>query len=276
MYAAAVRIRRLLPLIAGFLLLHAGTSGGVETPRSNAPVVTAASAAPGQDGYVHFFLLRRPDDILEMLVGIELADQRIAWSFPELGVTVAPYIEAGPVAVNGRTYEVRHLYGIRPFADDGSMQTLRAELTRRVAQWIDDKTPYCDLRPPAGELCVSCLGFVMRVLFPGPTPVTPALPPDFRRVGPDAYYTTEDLLLYLVGLHGIATREARLKRIDELALPESLRDEAVRLVNATDPAAEIAVADSPVPPRSITGRPRSRTQSLSRTRQPAPRPSKNL
>jgi len=269
-------MQKTLLLLAGIVLACASVAASEKSSRADAPVVTAAAAAPGHGGYVHFFLLTRPDDILEMLVGIELADQRIAWSFPELGVTVEPFIASGRLAVNGRFYEVRHLYGIRPYPDDASMQALREDLTRRIVPWIDDATPYCDLRPPAGELCVSCLGFVMRILFPGPTPLAPALPSDFRRVGPDAYYTTEDLLLYLVGLHDITTREARLRRIGELDLPASLREEAIRLVNASDPDAEVAVAASVAPPHSITGKARARMRSLSRTRQPAPRPSKTL
>lgn len=243
--------------------------------RTNAPVVTTTTAAPGQAGYVHYFLIKRPDDSLETQVGIELADQRIAWSFPELGVAVSPFIESGPLPVNGKLYEVQHLYGIRPFPDDKSMHVLQQEVARRVSPWVDDETPHCDLRPLGGDLCMSCLGFVMRILFPGSTPGYPALPSDFRRVGPDAYYTTEDLLMYLAGLHGIPTREARLKRINALSLPGSLREDLVQLVSATDPTDEIGAAGASAP-RSITGKARSRVRSVSKTRQQTPRPSKNL
>lgn len=213
--------------------------------RKNAPVVTVSSVGPGQAGYVHYFVIKPPDGDEETQIGIELPDQRIAWSFPELGVVVSPFIAAGIVHANGKQYDVQYLYGLRPFPDDESMRRLQAELMTRVTLWVEDATPYCNPQGPPGHFCMSCLGFTLRILFPGPTPEYPAVPRDFPRASRDAYYTTEDLLLYLVGLHGLRGQAAQLKRIDELALPESLREEAIRLVNATASNETVAVADAP-------------------------------
>lgn len=217
-------------------------AGTVKSTRSNAPVVTVMGVGPGQAGYVHYFVIKPPDGDEETQIGIELPDQRIAWSFPELGVVVSPFIKAGIVQVNGSQYEVQYLYGFRPFPDEESMRKLQAELTTRVTLWVEDATPYCNPQGPPGYFCMSCLGFALRVLFPGPTPEYSTLPRDFPRASRNTYYTTEDLLLYLVGLHGPQGKAAKLKRIDELALAEILRDEAIRLVNATAPDETIAVA----------------------------------
>jgi hypothetical protein len=249
--------------------------------RTNAPVITTQTTAPGQAGYVHYFLITAPDGGTETQVGIELADQRIAWSVPELGVVVSPFIKSGPHAVNGKIYEVQHLYGIRPFPDDESMLALQKELPYRVIPWVEDQTPYCYVKPPDGEMCLSCLGFVVRVLFPGPTPEYPKLPNDFRRMGSDIYYTTEDLLLYLAGLHGVPTLADRLQRIDNLAIPESLREELIALAglmntnNVGTGAPGASTANAPAP-RSVAGKSRLRGQSISRARQPTPQPNKNL
>src|SRR5262249_40174125 len=118
-------------------------------PRANAPVIIVDGPRPGQSGYVHFFLLDLPDGDTEIQVAIELPDQRIAWSFPELGVGVTPFIRSGPVEVNGRTYGVKHLYGVRPFPDDESMLALDKAIWDRVVLWVEDATPYCNsvLRP---------------------------------------------------------------------------------------------------------------------------------
>lgn len=220
----------------------------VKSARANAPVVTVAGTGAGQAGYVHYFVIKLPDGDEEMQIGIELSDQRIAWSFPGLGVVVSPFIAAGTVAANGRVYDVQYLYGIRPFPDDGSMRALQARLAASVIPWAEDATPYCNAQAPRGDFCMSCLGFALRILFPGPTPAYPALPRDFRRVTPGGYYTTDDLLLYLVGLHGLRTKDARLKRVDELPLPDNLREEVTRLVNAADANENVAAADTTPPP----------------------------
>lgn len=217
----------------------------IKSMRKNAPVVTVSSVGPGQAGYVHYFVIKPPDGDEETQIGIELPDQRIAWSFPELGVVVSPFIAVGIVHANGKQYDVQYLYGLRPFPDDESMRRLQAELMTRVTLWVEDATPYCNPQGPPGHFCMSCLGFTLRILFPGPTPEYPAVPRDFPRASRETYYTTEDLLLYLVGLHGLRGQAAQLKRIDELALPESLREEAIRLVNATASNETVAVADAP-------------------------------
>lgn len=202
--------------------------------KSSATPVTATTAAPGQAGYVHYFLIRKPDGAAEMQVGVELADQSIAWAFPGMGVSVSPFIEAGAVAGSDGLYEVTHLFGIRPFPDDEAMTRLAAALPVRVMPWIDDSVPHCDLDPPHREACVSCLGFVLRMLFPGPFPGYPSLPADFKQARAGERYTTEDLLIYLAGLHRLATRESRTVRIHALDIPENMRDELLRVVSSDD------------------------------------------
>ena len=202
--------------------------------------MTAGSVGPGQTGYVHYFLIGKPDGTSEMQVGLELGDQTIAWSFPGLGVAVSPFIESGTLNVQGGKYEVRHLFGIRPFPDETTMMALARDMPARIMPWIDDNVQHCDLDPPRRTMCVSCLGFVLRVLFPGNFPAQPALPAELKQARAGEYYTTEDLLMYLTGLHRIGTREARLDRINALIVPASLREELIRVVTA-DVAAQDAI-----------------------------------
>ena len=175
-------------------------------------------------------------------VGIELPDQRIAWSFLDLGVVVSPFIETGFVEVKRRPYEVQYLYGLRPFPDAASMRTLQAEIEARVLPWAESATPYCIVRGPSDPMCVSCLGFVLRMLFPGPTPAYALLPRDFAHAEPKSIYNTDDFLLYLAGLHGMRDSNARRKRASELVLPENLREDIVRLVNVAGTDNSIAGA----------------------------------
>jgi hypothetical protein len=205
------------------------------------PPMTVSGAGPGQAGYLHYFLLGKPDGGAEMQVGIELADRTIAWSFPDLGVAVSPFIESGTVEVRGRVHQVTHLFGIRPFPDDAAMAELVRELPARVIPWIDHGVHHCDADPPPRGVCVSCLGFVLRILFPGHFPLQADLPDEMKQARAGHAYTTEDLLLYLTGLHRLATREARLERIGELALPAPMREELVRVVTAE------AVVETPAP-----------------------------
>ena len=246
--------------------------------RASAPVITATGTAPGQAGYAHYFLTTAPGGEEEIQVGIELPDRRIAWAFPEQGVVVTPFIAAGPYRANGKIYEVRHLYGIRPFPDDESMLALQKDLLFRVIPWVEDETPYCFLRPLDSEFCMNCLGFVMRVLFPGPSPSFPAVPRDFKRMGHDAFYTSDDLLLYLAGLHGFANEAERLQRLGKLALPDSMREELARLVALmeSDDAPTSVAATNATPPRSVVGKIHPRVPAYTRTRQAAPRSSKDL
>jgi len=213
--------------------------------RASSPVVSVTGTGPGQAGYVHFFIVRESGGEWETQVGIEMPDQRIAWSFFELGVAVSPFIETGYVPANRQLIEVQYLYGVRPFPDEEAMRTLRAEIEARVLPWAEAETPYCIVRGPSDPQCVSCLGFVLRILFPGPTPAYAALPRDFAHTEPKSIYDTDDFLLYLTGLHGLGGKDARLKRVDELALPENLREDVVRLVNKT---AGNSTAGAPVEP----------------------------
>ena len=224
-----------------------------EIARARAPVVTATSVGPGQAGYVHYFLLTHPDETLEYQVGIELADQRIAWSFPGVGVAVSPFVESGSIEVDGTRYGIEHLYGIRPFPDEASMRALQNEIGPRVALWIDDEVPYCVHPTRGGPFCVSCGDFVVRVLFPGHTRQIPALPRDFFRapVGSGSMPSTDDLLLYLLGLSDFPGKEARLKRIDELALPQALREDISQLVLEMDAGAASAPAVATAPRTSV-------------------------
>ncbi|MEK6593925.1 MAG: hypothetical protein AABZ67_12695 [Pseudomonadota bacterium] len=214
--------------------------------RADKPVIAATAAGTDQAGYVHYFLLRLPDDTLEIQVGIEMPDQRIAWSFPDLGVVISPFVESGIVPAGGKDYEVWHLYGIRPFPDDAAMATLRGELANRIQPWAKAATPYCENDGPRSS-CMSCLGFVLRVLFPGKYSDYPVLPRDFWRAGTASRYTTRDLLLYLTGMLDLQTREARLQRIASLTLPENLREDLEELVYSMGAFETAATADAAAP-----------------------------
>ena len=232
--------------------------------RASLPLTIATTTGPGQSGYVHYFVIASPDGFEETQIGLELSDGRIAWSFPELGVVVSPFIRSGEIEVNGRIYAVQHQYGIRPFPDDQAMRALQRDLMRRVAFWIEDGTPYCSSPANSPRLCLSCLGFVLRVLFPGRTPAYPSVPRDFGRGGPDGHYSTDDLLLYLTGLENLPTRAARLKRVERLALPQSLRQDLVQIVEAIE-AERIADSAKGAAPRNLSEKIRSGVRSYSRT-----------
>src|SRR5687767_8879002 len=156
---------------------RAVTTPAARTPQ---PVVTVSGTGPGQAGYIHYFVITGPDGEPESQVGIEMPNDRIAWSFPEMGVVVAPFMRSGQITANGKSFEVEHRYGIRPVGDEQSLRALQRELVNRVAWWVNEKTPYCDEELPPNRLCVSCLGFVLRVLYPGSSPALPAMPPISR------------------------------------------------------------------------------------------------
>lgn len=238
---------------------------GVRVPGQSSPAVSAevppaapaveplrmtvtSSVGPGQAGFVHYFVLDRPDGEREIQVGIELPDQRIAWSFPEVGVVVTDFIQNANVSVNGRIYGVEHLYAIRPFNDETAMKQLRENLIPRVVPWVDDEVAYCELKAPKGEACLSCLGFVLRILFPGLFPDYPKLPAEFGVLGNGVTYTTEDLLIYLAGLHRVPSQEQRFRQIAEAMLPQALREELIRLTHSfnTEETGR-AMAATPVP-----------------------------
>lgn len=196
-------------------------------PVATAPVVTATGE--GQAGFVHFWMITAPEGEQEIQVGIELPDQRIAWSFPGLGVHLASFIADGEVDVHGRYYTVQHLYGLRPHAGDAAMRTLRGALMQRVTALVRKRVPYCELNGVTAELCMSCMGFVSQVLFPGRTPAYANFPRDFPRIAGADYHTTEDLLLYLTGLHALPDMAARQRRIAALGGPPALQEELARL-----------------------------------------------
>lgn len=200
----------------------------VPASRIATPLHAVTSAAPGQAGYVHYFLLRMPDDSLEVQVGIELADQRIAWSFPDLGASVSPFIDAGTAEAGNRSFEVWHLYGLRPFADEAAMTRLRRELPARIERWLKAGLPYCLDDGPRAQ-CISCLGFVMRALFPGRSGY-PEIPASFSRARADHKYTPNDLLLYLSGMLELPDRSARMRRLQQQTLPPGLRDDLEELI----------------------------------------------
>ena len=244
-------------------------SSGVVGVRATSPVVATSTTAPGQTGYVHFFQLVLPDGTPEIQVGIELADQRIAWSFPGVGVVVSPYIEEGMVAAGGKRYEIWHLYGMRPFPDDAAMRALQRDLAGRIEPWLAAAVPYCGV-DGMGEGCMSCLGFVLRALYPGRGSDYPDLPRDFWRAGSIGRYSTNDLLLYLAGMLDIPTREARLRRIGQLELPEELRTDLQELVYAM--GAHESSPHAGAAPGAAQKRPLARQSPRAGTRAPQRRP----
>lgn len=220
----------------------------------------------GQAGFVHYFLITHPDDSLEYQVGIELEDQRIAWSFPEAGVMVSEFVKKGALTANGKQFKVEHLHGIRPFSRDHEMRILQKELSARVAQWVDSETPYCLLRQPRQMFCLSCGDFVVRILYPGAHPLIPALPRDFVR-STGAGYTTDDLLLYLVGLHDLPDKRAMLAKLAALDVPAVMREDIIAMINdgVTDsPAPAVAATPQATPARSLTPPATSKPQNAGR------------
>jgi hypothetical protein len=200
----------------------------VPTSRGTAPLHSVVGVAPGQAGYVHYFLLRMPDDSVEVQVGIELEDQRIAWSFPELGVVISPFISGETLEVGNNSYDVWHLYGLRPFADNAAMARLRKTLPARVNAWTRAGIPYCLDDSPQGK-CMSCIGLVLRALFPGKSGY-PEMPRDFWRGSAGNRYTPDDLLLYLTGMLDLPDRNARLQRLSRQALSADLRKDLEKLI----------------------------------------------
>ncbi len=193
-----------------------------------APAVVTATGA-GQAGYVHFWIITAPDGEQEIQVGIELADRRVVWSFPGVGVAYAPFIKEGVYDAQGQLFTVEHQYGLRPYRTATAVSRLQGGLQRRVKPWIDNATPYCPLNGVTAEVCVSCFGFVAQVLYPGKTRMYADFPRDFPRVGDEENHSTDDLLLYLTGLHALRDPVARQRRITTLGGPEALREELARV-----------------------------------------------
>ncbi len=203
------------------------------------------SNGPGQGGYVHYFLITHPDGSLEDQVGIETNDQRIAWSFPTAGVIVSEFVKQGEIVVNGNTFRIEHLHGVRPFTSNAEMQTLQQQLVRRIAFWIDDETPYCIMRQPGERYCLNCGDFVAQILFPGATPLIPAMPADYPRADRRILSSTDDLLLYLLGFHRITDAKTKLRRLATMDIPKSLREDLSDMLAASDRS---RLAQSPAAP----------------------------
>lgn len=217
---------------------------------AGAPSVVTAPG-PNQAGYVHYWLITAPDGEQETQVGIELPDQRIAWSFPGLGVHVTPFVDEGEIDAGGRVFQVQHLYGLRPFANDTMMRTLRSSLMRRVTPLVKQQVPYCELNGVAPGLCMSCMGFVSQVLFPGRTPEYANFPRNFTRIDGEYYHTTEDLLLYLTGLHALTSEAARKRRLEAIGGPPALQEELIRLTaKLAEPPVAVAAAKAPAKRRT--------------------------
>jgi hypothetical protein len=144
------------------------------------------------------------------------------------------------------------------------MAALSRDLWDRVIPWVEAATPYCNSVVRPQQMCLSCLGFALQVLFPGRTPAYPGLPPDFPRTTSRLYYTTDDLLLYLTGLHAVPGRDARLARLNEWSLPDGLREELVELVHWIDgkDRADSAGADTT---KALPEKSRAGARSYSRT-----------
>jgi len=148
-------------------------------------------------------------------------------------------------------FRVQHLYGLRPFANDTTMRTLRSKLMQRVTPLVRNRVPYCELNGVTPGLCMSCMGFVSQLLFPGRTPEYANFPRNFPRVAGEEYHTTEDLLLYLTGLHALSTDAARQRRLASISGPPALQEERNRLTAklAESPVA-VAAAKPPVKRRA--------------------------
>jgi hypothetical protein len=256
-------MRAALLLVASLVALCLNDAGAAELKspdlRAVSPVVAVNGTAPGQAGYVHFFIVRAAGtQEWETQVGVETPDQRIAWSFFELGVVVSPFQEAGVMPAGRKQIEYQYLYGVKPFPDEASMRVLQRELEARVLAYVESETPYCIERGPSDPQCLSCLSFVMRMVFPDPVP-------DQQRAQ-KLIFTTDDLLIYLAGLNGIQGLAARLNRIDQLALPQPVQDDVVRLVNTYTDTATVAAPIEKAPPRGRRlAHPTARTKQLPRS-----------
>lgn len=243
--SAALEYSRFARAISGAREAVPATKQGENAPRvradgarARASVVAVTGPGAGQSGYVHYFLLRLPDGAIEHQIGIETEEGNIAWSFPDIGVIVSPFIYDGAIEAAGKSYEVTHLYGVRPFPDEASMAALRKALPARVGKLTERAVSYCENDGPQSA-CMSCLGFVMRVLFPGRNDDYPEVPRDFAARVTAERYTTHDLLLYLTGLLHLPTREARLQRLNRLTVPDQMRADLQTLIRALTPSARV-------------------------------------
>lgn len=216
------------------------------SPDSATSIHAVIDVAEGQAGYVHYFLITHPDGTPEDQVGIELEDQRIAWSFPGAGVIVSGFVSNGTLDIAGKTFFIEHLHGIRPFRTAGEMQSLRNDLSRRVAYWVDEETPYCIFRQPGEQLCLNCGDFVARILFPATNSLMVGLPEALTRAVGNMP-TTDDLLIYMLGLHQLPDAKSRLRQLATLNLPESLRLDVMEMLQPDSPTLQAAAPGATTP-----------------------------
>jgi len=236
----------LLPALAAAAPHKPGSRIYATADRAAGPLAVS-STGRGQAGYVHYFVITHPDGTLEDQVGIEMEDQRIAWSFPGAGVMVSPFIKLGAIEAGGTLYRVEHLHGVRPFRTAREMQVLRQDLVRRVAIWVDSETPYCVFREPDQPFCLSCGDFVIRLLFPSPNGVSASFPRDFLRTT-GATPTTDDLLTYMLGMHTLPDYRSRMNRLASLDLPATLHQDVANMLRAQRETAQ-SLAEKPAPQR---------------------------
>lgn len=217
-------------------------AAALEPPRVASPAIPAGAksiravtdVADGQAGYVHYFLITHPDGTPEDQVGIELEDQRVAWSFPGAGVIVSEFVKNGILNIAGKTFFIEHLHGIRPFRTAGEMQTLRNDLSRRVAYWVDEETPYCIFRQPGERICLNCGDFVASILFPAANSLMMGLPEELTRNSGNMA-TADDLLMYMLGLHTLPDTKSRLQQLATMDLPYSLRQDVTEMLQSDHP-----------------------------------------
>ncbi len=226
-----------------FMLASAvAQAAALEPPRVASPAIPAGAksiravtdVADGQAGYVHYFLITHPDGTPEDQVGIELEDQRVAWSFPGAGVIVSEFVKNGILNIAGKTFFIEHLHGIRPFRTAGEMQTLRNDLSRRVAYWVDEETPYCIFRQPGERICLNCGDFVASILFPAANSLMMGLPEELTRNSGNMA-TADDLLMYMLGLHTLPDTKSRLQQLATMDLPYSLRQDVTEMLQSDHP-----------------------------------------
>ena len=242
------RLRACLIVVVMMILLPSAVLAAPHKPGARIYATAERASGPlavtgvgrGQAGYVHYFVITHPDGTLEDHVGIEMEDQRIAWSFPGAGILVSPFVKQGVIEAGGSLYRVEHLHGVRPFRTAREMQTLRQDLVRRVAIWVDSQTPYCVFREPGQPFCLSCGDFVLRLLFPSSNLISASFPRDFLR-NTGVTPTTDDLLTYMLGLHLLPDYRTRMTRLATLDLPASLHQDVANMLRAQrDTAPNIA------------------------------------
>jgi len=227
-----------------------------DAPDSSTSIHAVTDVAAGQAGYVHYFLITHPDGTPEDQVGVELEDQRIAWSFPGAGVMVSEFVKNGILNIAGKTFFIEHLHGIRPFSSPSEMQALRNDLARRVAYWVDEETPYCIFRQPGERHCLNCGDFVASILFPATNSLMIGQPAEFTRTLGDKP-TTDDLLIYMLGLHKLPDAKSRLERLAALDLPYSLRIDVTAMLQPDHPTLATAPGATTADP-ALTRKPVSR------------------